>query len=119
VVMFKLLSTAYSKKLATRLHKHQGLVPVTKTDFFGLFLDAWASSFTAKNIFSSFKATGVHPFNPHRTSTFPGQRKVDFHRLFVITRLKCLLKPVSQRPLSATGVVAGALSSFVFQPPVS
>jgi hypothetical protein len=37
VVMFKPLSTAYSKKLATRLHKHQGLVPVTKADFFGLF----------------------------------------------------------------------------------
>ena len=64
VVMFKPLSTAYSKKLATRLHKHQGLVPVTKADFFGLFWDAWTSSFTAKNILSSFKATGVHPFNP-------------------------------------------------------
>ncbi|KAI0569388.1 hypothetical protein TUN199_11627, partial [Pyrenophora tritici-repentis] len=55
----------YLKKLATRLHKHQGLVSVTKTDFFGLFWDAWASSFTAKNVFSSFKATGVHPFNPN------------------------------------------------------
>jgi hypothetical protein len=64
VVMFKPLSTAFSKKLATRLHKHQGLVPITKADFFGLFWDAWVSSFTAKNIFSSFKATGVHPFNP-------------------------------------------------------
>jgi hypothetical protein len=64
MVMFKPLSTAYAKKLATRLHKHQGLVPVTKADFFGLFWDAWASSFTAKNIFSSFETTGVHPFNP-------------------------------------------------------
>jgi hypothetical protein len=50
-----------------------------------------------------------------RTSTFPGQRKVDFHRLFVQTRLKCLRKSVSQRPLSAAGVVAGALPCFVFQ----
>jgi hypothetical protein len=64
VVMFKPLSTSYSKKLATRLHKHQGLVPVAKADFFNLFWDAWVSSFTAKNIFSSFKATGVYPFNP-------------------------------------------------------
>ena len=64
VVMFKPLSTAYSKKLATRLHKHQGLVPVTKADFFSLFWDAWMASFTAKNIFSSFKSTGVHPFDP-------------------------------------------------------
>lgn len=37
---------------------------MTKADFFGLFWDAWASSFTAKNIFSLFEATGVHPFNP-------------------------------------------------------
>ena len=65
VVMFKPLSTAYSKKLATRLYKHQGLVPVTKADFFSLFWDAWVSSFTAKNVFSSFKATGVYPFNPN------------------------------------------------------
>jgi len=43
------------------------------------------------------------------------QRKVDFHRFFVQTRLKCLRKSVSQRPLSAAGVVAGALPCFVFQ----
>jgi hypothetical protein len=51
---------------------------------------------------------------PHRTSTFPGRRKVDFYRFFVKTRLKCLLKSVFQCPLSAAGVVAGALVSFVF-----
>jgi hypothetical protein len=50
-----------------------------------------------------------------RTSTFPGQRKVDFHRFFVQTRLKCLRKSVSQRPPFAAGVVAGALPYFVFQ----
>ena len=36
VVMFKPLSTAYPRKLATRLHKHRGLVPVTKAEFFSL-----------------------------------------------------------------------------------
>jgi hypothetical protein len=50
-----------------------------------------------------------------RTSTFPGQRKVDFHRFFVQTRLKCLRKSVSQPPPFAAGVVAGALPYFVFQ----
>ena len=64
VVMFKPLSTAYSKKLGERLFKHQGLVPVKKTDFFELFWDAWVTSFTEKNILSSFKCTGVVPFNP-------------------------------------------------------
>jgi hypothetical protein len=61
VVMFKPLSTSYSKKLARRLHKHQGLVPVTKADFFNLFWDAWMSSFTKKNIFSSFEAQVYAP----------------------------------------------------------
>ena len=56
-----------------------------------------------------------HLFNLTRTSTFPGRRKVDFHRFFVKTRLKCLLKSVFQRPLSAAGVVAGAPPYFVFQ----
>jgi hypothetical protein len=60
------MSTAYSKKkkLATRLYKHRRLGPVKKANFFSLFWDAWVASFTEKNIFSSFKATGVHPFNP-------------------------------------------------------
>ena len=40
-------------------------MPVTKANFFSLFLDAQISSFTAKNIFSLFKATSVHPFNPN------------------------------------------------------
>jgi hypothetical protein len=62
--MFKPLSTAYSKKLATRLHKHRGLVPLKKANFFSLFWDAWVASFTEKNIFSSFNATGIHPFDP-------------------------------------------------------
>ena len=65
VVMFKPLSTAYSKKLAERLHRHQGLVPVKKADFFLLFWDAWMSSFTEKNILSSFKSVGVSPFKPN------------------------------------------------------
>jgi hypothetical protein len=37
VVMFKLLSTAYSSALTTHLHKSQGLVPIKKGDFFPLF----------------------------------------------------------------------------------
>lgn len=64
VVMFKPLSTAYSKQLQQRLFKHQGLVPVKKSDFFKLFWDAWVTSFSEKNVLSSFKSTGVSPFNP-------------------------------------------------------
>jgi hypothetical protein len=63
--MFKLLSTAYSKKLQQSTVKHQGLVPVKKSDFFSLSWDAWVTSFTEKNILNSFKTTGVSPLNPN------------------------------------------------------
>jgi hypothetical protein len=68
-------------------------------------------SYTAPN-----KATVVAQESVHRTPTFPGQRKVDIHRFFVKTRLKCLPKSVSQRALSAAGVVAGALPSCLSAP---
>jgi hypothetical protein len=65
VVMFKPLSTAYSKALQQRLFKHRGLVPVKKSDFFKLFWDAWVTSFSEKNVLSSFASTGISPFNPN------------------------------------------------------
>jgi hypothetical protein len=65
VVMFKLLSTAYSKKLQQSTVEHQGLVPVKKSDFFSLSWDVWVTSFTEKNILNSFKTTGLSPLNPN------------------------------------------------------
>jgi hypothetical protein len=63
VVMFKPLSSAYSSELSQHLHRSQGLIPVTKGDFFPLFWPAWGASFTSKNALSSFEATGVVPLN--------------------------------------------------------
>jgi hypothetical protein len=63
VVMFKPLSTAYSKKLQQRTANYQSLVTVKKSDFFSLFWNARVTSFT-KNILSSFKATGVSRSTP-------------------------------------------------------
>ena len=40
VVMFKPLSTAYSKELTTYLHNGQGLAGIKKGDFFHLFWKA-------------------------------------------------------------------------------
>jgi hypothetical protein len=37
VGMFKPLSTAYLTELSSHLHRSQGLLPVTKGDFFPLF----------------------------------------------------------------------------------
>ncbi|KAF1364440.1 hypothetical protein EJ07DRAFT_99380, partial [Lizonia empirigonia] len=115
VVCFKSLSQNYSTELDTHNHKTLGWLPVDKADFFSLFWPAWVGTFTESLVLTAFEATGIHPPNATRTSTFPGQRKVDIYRFFVKIRLKCLLKSVSQRPLSAAGVVAGALASFVFQ----
>lgn len=115
VALFSPLATSYTKQLTQLLYSSQGVAGVQKRDFFRLFYESWLSTFTPSLILRSFEVTGLSPLNAARTSTFPGQRKVDFHRFFVQTRLKCLRKSVSRRPLSAAGVVAGAPSCFVFQ----
>jgi hypothetical protein len=61
VVMFKPLSTAYSKELTTHLHSGQGLLVIKKSNFFYLFWKAWVSTFTQGLILKSFKATGISP----------------------------------------------------------
>ena len=65
IVMFKPLSTAYSKELTTYLHNGQGLAGIKKGDFFHLFWKAWASTFTQALILRSFEATGIAPLQPH------------------------------------------------------
>ena len=61
VVMFKPLSTAYSKEFTTHLHHGQGLSVLKKGDFFHLFWKAWMSTFTQGLILRSFEATGITP----------------------------------------------------------
>jgi hypothetical protein len=59
VVLFKLLSQAYSNELTNHLHKAQGLIAIKKGDFFSLFWSAWISSFTENLILKAFEATGI------------------------------------------------------------
>ncbi|KAF1828885.1 hypothetical protein BDW02DRAFT_574497, partial [Decorospora gaudefroyi] len=40
-------------------------IPIQKGDFLPLFWAAWSSSFTSKNILSSFRATGISPPDPN------------------------------------------------------
>ncbi|RYN16665.1 hypothetical protein AA0119_g13177 [Alternaria tenuissima] len=65
VVMFKPLSTAYSKELTTHLHSGQGLSVIKKSDFFHLFWKAWVSTFTQGLILRSFETTGISPLQPN------------------------------------------------------
>lgn len=66
VVLFKPLSSSYSKKLTQRFHSSKGLVPIKKGDFFPLFWDAWLMSFTENNISKAFEAVGIHPLNRNK-----------------------------------------------------
>jgi hypothetical protein len=65
VVMYKPLSTAYSKELTTHLHNGQGLSVIKKSDFFHLSWKAWVSTFTQGLILRSFEATGISPLQPN------------------------------------------------------
>jgi hypothetical protein len=62
-VMFKSLSSHYSKKLTNLTHKSLGILLIKKADFVPLFWSAWSSSFTKQLIFKAFEATGVWPRN--------------------------------------------------------
>ena len=64
VVMFKPLATAYSTQLMGYLQDSQGLLNLTKGDFFPLFWRAWGSVFKPPLIKRSFEATGIYPANP-------------------------------------------------------
>jgi hypothetical protein len=63
VVMFKFLSSQYSKKLTNYTHKSLGILLLKKGNFIPLFWSARISSFAEKPIFKAFEATGVWPRN--------------------------------------------------------
>ncbi|OAG14116.1 hypothetical protein CC77DRAFT_949568 [Alternaria alternata] len=62
--MFKPLATAYSTQLSRYLQDSQGLLNLTKGDFFPLFWRSWTSVFRPQLIKRSFEATGIQPANP-------------------------------------------------------
>ena len=64
VCMFKPLADAYSTQLQGFLQDSQGLLNLTKGDFFPLFWSSWTSVFKPQLIQRSFEATGVYPPNP-------------------------------------------------------
>ena len=71
VCLFRPLSQAYSNQLTAFMDQCQGFTSITKRDFFRLFWHAWELSFTPENIYSGFRATGLHPFDPqHVISKF-------------------------------------------------
>ena len=64
--LFSPLATYYTEEIDRLLFEGQGLVRMTKRDFWRLFRPAWEKAFSKKNISSAFEAAGVEPFNPSR-----------------------------------------------------
>ena len=63
VRVFKSIKSNFSKACSKYLSKHPGRV-VTNDKLALLVAEAWPSSFTAVNIMSGFKKSGVYPLNP-------------------------------------------------------
>jgi len=66
VGLFSPLSSAYTRQCMKILDDSQGLIRLTKRDFWPLFYAAWKEAFTEKNIRSAFEATSIHPLNSER-----------------------------------------------------
>ena len=69
VSLFSLLVKAYIKGLNNFMFHSLKLISMNKRLFWSLFCSAWDFAFIKKNIISSFKATGIFPFNLNRVLT--------------------------------------------------
>ncbi|KAJ6437064.1 hypothetical protein O9K51_10361 [Purpureocillium lavendulum] len=64
VSLFSPLSTAYTKQLIQWTAKTQGLINLSKREFWTLFWNAFAASFSVENIVSGWERTGLLPLDP-------------------------------------------------------
>ena len=64
VSLFGPLSQAYTNQLVDFFAATQGLVGISKREFWGNFLPAFKASFTRANIESAWKKTGLLPWDP-------------------------------------------------------
>jgi hypothetical protein len=62
--MFKPLSSAYSAQVASFMERSQGLILMSKRDFYPMFMAAWEASIKKATILKAFEATGLLPLNP-------------------------------------------------------
>ena len=94
VSLFAPLATYYSESLEAFVHQTGSISGLGKRDFFKLFWPAYIQAFTAENIASGWRNTGISPFNPE----------------LVILMLKCdkdatndeLMRPSSKQSLGSS-----------------
>lgn len=58
------LATAYSHEALKLLHESEGIIALTKRDFWRLFRTSWKKSMTEANITKSFAKAGIWPLLP-------------------------------------------------------
>jgi DDE superfamily endonuclease len=66
IEIFSPLATYYPQAIDRLLAESQGLVRLTKRDFWPLFYEAWNKATHANNVRSAWKAAGLYPLNPKR-----------------------------------------------------
>jgi hypothetical protein len=59
VIMFKPFLTAYSSQVAVLIERCQGLISMSKRDFYPMFMAAWEALFKEDTILKAFEATGL------------------------------------------------------------
>lgn len=64
ISLFSPLATYYSQELNQFTAESEGLIRLTKRDFFRLFWTSYSKAFSVKNIQSGWQKTGIHPFSP-------------------------------------------------------
>jgi hypothetical protein len=64
--IFSPLATYYSQAIDRLLSESQGLIRITKRDFWPLFYEAWNKATHANNVRSAWEAAGIYPLNPKR-----------------------------------------------------
>ena len=64
--LFSPLANYYSQAIDRLLNDSQGLLRLTKRDFFPCFWDAYQKAFSAKNVRSAWEKAGLYPLQPSR-----------------------------------------------------
>ena len=98
VVLFRPLSKHYTKELTQHLQRTQGLLKITKQDFYRHFWPAWSSTMTHDLIVKSFQAVGVWPMDASQ-QRYPFSVAIP-HRRGTLSRL---INCFREDPLPAVG----------------
>ena len=94
VSLFGPLSQAYSNQLVDFFAATQGLVGISKREFWGNFLPAFKASFTKANIESAWESTGLLPWDPEV--------------IYTQVRPKTEAPPTREDPRPGTGDTSGS-----------